>query len=140
MKKTLLEIYALLVCFVSISCFSITAGVGLYSIVAFASPELTLHNWEYERHQSNDQFWEQQGPFAMPVETEEAMTGKSKLPKRPSEAELTKARTKSYANALRSERRSALQTILQTSIIALIAMLLFLIHWRIARHARLTGA
>lgn len=139
MKKTLLEIYALLVCFVSISCFSITAGIGLYSMIGFTAPEITLDNWEYERHQSNDQFWEQQGPFAMPLEIEESMAGESKLPKRPSEDELTEARTKSYANALRSEKRSSLQTILQTSIIALIAMLLFLVHWRIARHARLAG-
>ncbi|MGV6818765.1 MAG: hypothetical protein ACWA44_16030, partial [Thiotrichales bacterium] len=100
MKKTLLEIYALLVCFVSISCFSITAGIGLYSVVKVFSPELTLNSWEYERHQSNDQFWEQHGPFAIPVDGEKPMVGESKLPKRPSEAELTQARKKSYADAL----------------------------------------
>lgn len=139
MKKTLLEVYALLVCFVSISCFSITAGVGLYSAISVFSPELTIKSWEYERHQSNNRFWQEHGPFAFPVEMEKPKMGESKLPKRPTEAELTQARKKSYVDALQSEQRSGLQTMLKTSIIALISMILFLVHWRIARRARITG-
>ena len=55
-KKSLLEIYALAVCFVTVVCFVIALGIGLYDLVELAYPEFSLSSYEYERHQSDEAF------------------------------------------------------------------------------------
>jgi len=58
MKKTFLEIYALLICFGTIVCFAISLGIGMYSTIGILDPEITLDSWEYNKHQTNDTYWE----------------------------------------------------------------------------------
>ncbi len=50
------RIYLLAVCFVSVVCVAIMAGVGLYSVLKVAAPELTLDTHSYNAHQSLDSF------------------------------------------------------------------------------------
>ena len=56
MKKSILEIYALAVCFVALLCFVIALGIGVYDLIQITNPEFTLNAYEYERHQSNEAF------------------------------------------------------------------------------------
>ena len=56
MKKSILGIYALAVCFVALGCFVIALGIGVYDLIQIANPEFTLNPYEYERHQSNEAF------------------------------------------------------------------------------------
>ena len=56
MKRSFVEIYGLAVCFVTLLCFVIALGVGIYDLLQVALPEFTLNAYEYERHQSNDSF------------------------------------------------------------------------------------
>ena len=56
MKRSFVEIYGLAVCFVTLLCFVIALGVGIYDLLQAAFPEFTLNAYEYERHQSNDSF------------------------------------------------------------------------------------
>ena len=58
-----LEIYGLCVCFVSLLCFVVSLGVGLYDLVQLATPAFTISAYENERHQSNDRFISPSGPF-----------------------------------------------------------------------------
>jgi hypothetical protein len=58
LKKSLLEIYALAVCFATIVCFVISLGVALYKIVEIINPEFTMNSYEYKRYQSNDAYWQ----------------------------------------------------------------------------------
>ena len=132
MKKSMLEVYALAVCFVTVICFVIASGVGLYGIIGIANPEFTLSGWEYERHQSNDAYWRMNMPLPMPGSERES---KSK----PAEAELTQQRQASYALAIKSEQRGSLQTLTKAAIVIFIDLIIFGAHWRIASRSRLNA-
>ncbi len=130
MKKAILEIYALAVCFAAIICFVIAAGVGLYALVGTLNPEFTLDSWQYDRHQNNDAFWSN-APPPFPFD------GKEEKKARPSEQELTRQRNESFQLVIRAEQRNRMQTLIQVMIILFIDILVFIIHWRIARKARI---
>ncbi len=120
MKKSLLEIYALAVCFVTVICFAIVLGIGLYDILEMSNPEMTIKSYQYQRHQSNEAF----------------SRNKSKYKEKYSEAEITKIREKSYSVALKAEQRDAIQSFIRVLIIMLIDIIIFLIHWRLGKYAR----
>lgn len=128
MKKSLLEIYALAVCFASIVCFIISLGVAIYSIIGVINPEFTMRSYEYKRYQSNDAYWLSR------VDCD--YQNKEKEIQRPSEEELTKQRTEGYRLAILSEKRDGYQGLTKTGIIILINIVVFFIHWQIARRAR----
>lgn len=130
MKKSLLEIYALAVCFATIVCFVISLGVAIYSIVEIINPEFTMNSYEYKRYQSNDAYW---------LSRVDDYRNKEKEMQRPSEDELTKQRTEGYRLAVISEKRDGYQGLTKTGIIILINILVFFIHWRIAQRARETN-
>jgi hypothetical protein len=50
MKKTLVEVYALAVCFVTLVCFVVTLGIGIYDLIQFLNPEFTISSYTYEHH------------------------------------------------------------------------------------------
>ena len=132
MKKSTLEIYALAVCFIALVCFVVALGIGLYDLIQIASPEFTLNAYEYERHQSNENFRGSPGRVlrgaiapGIPIEPTE----------RPEE-EVSQQREESFQAALRSERRRGLQSLLQIMIILVIDVLVFVPHWLLARSTR----
>jgi len=98
MKKSILEIYALAVCFAAIVCSAIALGVSIYNVIEIINPEFTLSAHEYNRHQSNDAFWKGWNNVYAPKKKEE---------ERPPEEQLTKLRLESYQQAIKSERRNA---------------------------------
>ena len=53
MKKTIVEIYALAVCFIATASFVISLGFALWNIVEMIAPEFTLEPYRYEHHQSD---------------------------------------------------------------------------------------
>ena len=122
-KRTFLELYALAVCFINVLIGSIAVGVIIYSIVSIASPELTLPGWEYSKYQSNDEF------LASRPDSENF----SDKFKNMSEQEITRARKASYRIALKTEQRDGSQSIIRFSIILLIQIILFVIHWKLAK-------
>ncbi len=126
MKKSILEIYALAVCFATIVCFVITLGISIYDIVRIASPEFTMSSYEYNRHQSNDAYWK----------SSNNCSNDDKKEQRPADEELTKQRLASYQQSIKSELRDAFQSLIQSVIILIIAVIVFLIHWRVARRSR----
>ncbi|MEK6653291.1 MAG: hypothetical protein AABY50_10205 [Nitrospirota bacterium] len=130
MRKSMLEIYALAVCFATIVCFVISLGVALYSVVEIANPAFTMNSYQYSRYQSNDAYW---------LSRVNDYGNKEKEMQRPSEDELTKQRTEGYRLAIISEKRDGFQGLTKTTIILLIDAVVFLIHWRLARRARETN-
>lgn len=127
MKKSILEVYALAVCFATIVCFVIVLGIALYDLIEISNPEFTLSSYEYNRHQSNDAFWKS---YQCSYDKKEKET------QRPSDEELTRQRLESYQQAVKSERRGAFQSLTRSSIILAIDIFVFLVHWRVARRAR----
>jgi len=120
MKKSLLEIYALAVCFVTVICFAIVLGIGLYDILEMSNPEMTIKSYQYQRHQTNEAF----------------TRNKSKKFVKRSESEITEIREKSYSVALKAEQRDGIQSFIRVLIIMLINVIIFLIHWRLGKYAR----
>jgi len=95
MKEIILEIYALAVCFLTVLCFSICLGIGIYSVIQTTNPEFTLNAIEYGKHQSNDAFWDCgfRGGYC---------SDEDKKKQRPSEIELTKKRENSFGHFYKS--------------------------------------
>jgi len=123
MKKTLVEIYALAVCFVTVTCFAIATGIAIYDFVQIGFPEIALSSYQYERHQSNAAYRSSHQPGSKAIAAL-------------SEEELTKRREESYRLALKSERRDGWQSLLRVAIVMLVNVVFFVIHWRLAKHVR----
>ena len=134
MKKTVLEIYALAVCFVTVVCFVIALGISAYGVVGIVNPDFTMSSWVYTQHQANDAFWNGPGAPRVPGSAED----KSK--ERPKEPELTKLREASYERAIASERRDNFQSVTKSSIVMLIDVVVFFLHWLLARRERRSAA
>lgn len=126
-KRTFLEFYALAVCFINVLIGSIAVGFIVYSIVAAALPGFTLSGWEYSKYQSNDEFI-----ASRPENSYDKF-------KNMSEQEITSKREIAYGIALKAEQRDATQSIVNFSIVLLIQIILFIVHWKLAKRKRLSG-
>ena len=142
MKKSILEIYALAVCFVALVCFVIALGIGVYDLIQIANPVFTINAYEYDRHQSNEAFRRFPGLPGMVGfggATGEVVIEPG-IPVEPTtpavEEEVTRQREESYQAALRSERRRGMQSFLRVVIVLAIDVLLFVPHWFLARRTR----
>ena len=124
MKKSLLEIYSLAVCFVTMICFAVSLGIGIYDVLEMSNPELTLTSYLYQQHQTNEEFTKY-----WPKDRE-----------KPADQEITKMREKSYEMSLAAEKRDAMQSFIHVLIIMLIDMGIFFVHWKFAKRARETNA
>jgi hypothetical protein len=122
MKKSLTELYALAVCFVTLVCFAVALGIGLYDIIQIGNPDFTVSSYEYERHQSDESFRQSCG--------DEYSSH--------SDAEISALRKESWERVLEMEQRSAYQSLVQIFIILIIDTIVFVIHWQIAKRVRLT--
>ena len=123
MKRALVEVYALAVCFVTVVCFVVALGIGIYDLIQILNPQFTIDSYTYDRHQSNEAFlinWPKDKP-------------------RPQGEELTRLREESYQAALRSEKRGAIQSLTMVFIIILIDLVVYIIHWYVAKRARATA-
>jgi len=122
MKKSIVGIYALAVCFVTIVCAVIAAGIGAYDLVEIASPEFAIPSYQYERHQSNEAFFQNDC--------------EKKNSANLSEDEKTKQRLVSYETAIKAERRDAFQSLIKVLIVLFIDALVFFVHWKLARRSQ----
>jgi hypothetical protein len=157
MKKTILEIYALAVCFAVVVCTTVTLGIALWQIVTIAQPEFTIGDYSYEQHQDNAHFPDYRSgrcASAAPLDdpaAAAAMTADeaakaaadvadgTKTPascKALSEAALTAVREASWARALAMERRDGTQGLAKCLLVLLVNLVVFLPHWMLARRAR----
>ena len=122
MKKSLLELYALLVCFAMVASFTISLGIGLYDIAEVAAPELTLGSISFEKHSTNEAFT--------------ANWSQAKLQNHSPE-QIKTLREESYQISIIAKRREAYQSLVATSIVIAISVVVFAIHWKIAKKSRI---
>ena len=125
MKKNILAVYALAVCFVTIVCAVIAAGIGAYDMVELAVPEFTLSSYQHDQHQSNDAFF--QGDCEK--KSAEGLTEEAKTAKRLS----------SYETAIKAERRDAIQSLIKVLIVLLIDLAVFFAHWKLMKRSSETS-
>jgi len=132
MNKTILEVYALSVCFITVTCFVICLGIAGYSLIVIGKPDFTMSSYTYDQYQSNDAYWKDCGRSYCSEDEKKKV--------RPNEEELTKQRTEGFARTLNSEQRGGTQTLVKTLIVMFVDALAFMIHWVIARRARANTA
>jgi hypothetical protein len=111
--RSLIQVYALAVCFATLMCFVVALGVGMYDVLQIAAPSFTLES--YQPYQSNDVFVQ-------------FFPDKKERP----EGEITALREQALRDALHFEQRSAVQSGAFVLIILAINAGVFLVHWRIA--------
>ncbi len=114
MNRSLIQVYALAVCFFSLSCLIVALGIGLYDVVQMAVPDFTLQG--YPSWETNEQF-----VYYHP--------DKKDLP----EVEVTVLRKAELAIAVAGERKEALRSAVFVGIIIMIDSVVFAIHWIIAK-------
>ena len=136
------RIYALLVCFVTIICITISTGMALYELVKVVNPELTLSPYRYQHLQSNESY----GRMTYPAGRIQAINGaqiamlangRMKVPGEAapqlSDEEITRIREKELQNLYSSERREATASLIRLFIVLIVSCPLFYIHWRLAQ-------
>ncbi len=128
MKKPIVEIYALAVCFICIAFSAIFITAAINSGIKLAYPEFTLSAREYQTYQNNADFLEEKIKV---LPTEHAVMYKNMT-----QEELALVRNSSFQSALESERRRGSQGLLQHSIVIVILALIFALHWKLARKTR----
>ena len=113
MKSTLIQTYALTVCFTTLMCFVVTLGIAAYDAMEIAAPSFT----------SNDSAW-----YSTTERYLRYFPDKKSLPA----AEIEAARQLESSITLDSARHAARQSLVFCSIVLAIDAIVFAIHWRIA--------
>ncbi len=129
MKRKLLEIYALVVCFLAVGIFSITLALASWNVVEVTMPDFAINNYEYECHQSDEQFKECYSAQHKYTRNKDPLIF-------PSNEALTSKRKFSYEQALNSKERQSLQELVRMTIILFINLFVFIGHWFLAGRAR----
>lgn len=127
MKKTIVEIYALAVCFFTVACFVIVAGMTVWDTIEMTAPEFTINNVDYEAHLNDESYrkW---------LIQRNQYRAENYTP--PERKALSKSREESWARELRAEQRGALQSLVKNIIVLIIALLAFVAHWKLAQGSR----
>lgn len=132
MKMPTLETYGLSVCFVAAIALAIALCMLLYTLVQLFSPLFTMDKWDYQKHLSNDAYWEHKVGTRPEPETDEK-------PVRPAEEVLTQQRESAFQALLQTNRHEAAKLLVKLIIFILVDALLFGSHWLIARSAQGAG-
>ena len=114
MGRSLVQLYALAVCFATLMCFVVALGIGLYDVVQISAPGFTVQSYPA---------WEDDEQFLA------YYPDKKDLPV----AERTALREEYRRKGLESEQHTALQSLVFVGIILAIDVAVYLVHWRIAR-------
>ena len=153
-KDRSLRIYLLAVCFVSVVCVAITAGIGLYSLLKITAPELTLDTHSYNAHQSLNNFkrsrfyatrFHPQALFipgamgvarSMPMRQSDVLINSESDadPTPPSDEEVERLRLESYRILIKTHKRTAMQELIRSAIVLMVSCILFFAHWRLIRN------
>ena len=123
MKKSILEIYALLVCVITLVWALVALGVGIYDCVKIAAPRLTVASYTYSKYLSNEHY------------RETCCTNKDSIANL-TENEVTAKRVEGLQITLDEEQRSGVQSLIQSSIALLLNICVFFVHWKLAQRAR----
>jgi len=129
MKKTILEIYALVVCLLALICLVTALGIAGWNTIGLISPDFTLNRYAWESHQSDESYKQsliKQHQYSRDSQTYSPPAGE----------ELFIQRKQSYAQVIRIEQRDSLQWLVQSFIIILIVLAVFIVHWKLAAKAR----
>lgn len=128
MKRHLVQIYALAVCFFCAVGMAVTVSFILYGIAQTTVPSFTLPGYHFERHADATAYRESkiaEAPESIQLEYAEM-----------SPEMLEAERKQSLERHIAIERRDGYQNILLCGIISVVFACAFLLHWRLSRRQR----
>lgn len=128
MKRSLLEIYALLVCLIAALTISLTSFFLIWNVIKLNAPSFTLSDHHFKCHENNHEY---RKCFSCSLDKDEK---NYQLPT--SESELSVLREKSYETVMKVEHRDARQGLVWNSIVFILSWVCFAIHWRMAQRTR----
>jgi hypothetical protein len=130
MPRTVIQIYAAAVCFVSVGCLAVALGIATYSAIGVVNPSLTANPMLLVPPPSSP-------PLPFPVAPPDSarvtgVTGTAGSQPLSAEDEAIRKAAALEFN-LRTESTLSRQSVIRQGIVALISALLFVVHWRILR-------
>ena len=120
MKKSLLELYALAVCFACTLWAISTLGEAGYAVVRVSSPDTTLGSW-YSVKAKSEWTWLEEWPKNKPFPTSE---------------KIQQLKEEAARVGLEEEKRNGVQSLVRAGILFGFQLLLFAVHWWLASRAR----
>lgn len=109
--RSLIQVYALMVCFCALMCFVVAMGIGAYDVIEIAAPEFTL-----------------QDATALYASYQVAPDPKDKR----TPDQIAAAKAEQHRQAVIYTRHSAVQSLIFIGIVCAIDVVLFAVHWWIA--------
>lgn len=131
MKRTILEIYAMTVCFVAVMVFGGYACSAVYHAAQYIMPRVLMSQYDYTRYISNEAFCNSGYNTCFDNSIDE-----SKPKVRLSEEVITKKREGGQAAAIDGVQHEAVVSLVWALIFIPISIIVFLIHWGLGRKAR----
>ena len=119
-KKSLLEIYALAVCFAAALVILFNGAMSLNYIVRIVNPNLTISSYEYDRSLT-DEAYLRNWPTGRPL---------------PDPASVPKLRAEAFESALRSEQQNGRRDLIESLTYVIAGLIAFGIHWILAKRIR----
>ncbi|MCK9555158.1 hypothetical protein M0R36_05025 [bacterium] len=122
MKKTVLEIYALLVCLISILFIIVNLHEVLFGAVKLINPEMAVSEYEQKQYMSNKGYTEKWNEKKLKSYTEE---------------QITDMRKGDYNSLLGVKRNTEKTKLVRSALYLIIASAFFAWHWRLAGKERI---
>lgn len=119
-KKSLLEMYALAVCFAAVLVILFNGAMSLNYIVRIVNPNLTVSSYEYDRSLT-DEAYLRNWPTGRPL---------------PDPASVPKLRAEAFDAALRSEQQNGRRDLIESLTYVIAGLTAFGIHWVLAKRVR----
>ena len=119
-KTSLLEIYALAVCFASTLVILFNGAMSLNYMIRIANPNLTVSSYEYDRSLT-DEAYLRNWPTGRPL---------------PDPATVPRLRAEAFDAALRSERQNGRRDLIESLTYVIAGLIAFGIHWVLAKRIR----
>jgi hypothetical protein len=120
MKKSLLEIYALAICFAAVVTIMFQGATATYQILEITWPEFFLSRWDYLQYQTDEAFLER-WPDKKPP---------------PDLKDVPRLRQERLALAIQNQRHFAVQNLINSAIYLVVGFVVFALHWVLARRER----
>lgn len=128
MDQLLVRIYALLVCFVTVICITVSTGMGLYQIVKIVSPELTMST---QQLQSIELYGQNRYPGFRISGPESGALVHPEAPK--SIEELNAIQEVELQKRMDNERKAAIASLIRIAIVLIVTIPVFYLHWQISK-------
>lgn len=124
-----IQVYALTICFFTMTCFAITTGSALWNVIKITYPSLTLSHLEYTAHRSDEAYLEY-----LSNKYRDKISNKQYV--LPSSDMVSGIRERAYVELIAISRHDALSDFLFCLVIIIVDLVIYGFHWRIVNRSK----